>query len=75
MSLRETKAFTAALSPRGVRIIAKEPNVTPRSRVVRLIEDWENYLRGLEDQSFNAACVMDFGVGIWKRRRTVATSG
>jgi hypothetical protein len=67
MRLRETKAFIAARSPRGVRLTAKERNVTSRSRVVRLVEDWENYLRGLGDESFNAACVIDFGVGVWTR--------
>jgi hypothetical protein len=66
MILRRTPSFTAERSPQGVRITASG-NVIPKARVVRLVEDWQNYLQGLTDGSFNAACVLDYGIGVFQR--------
>ncbi len=65
--LRSTKNFYAVRSPRGVKIVCKVPGVTPKSRVVRLVQDWENYLEGLSDREFEGACVMDFGIAVFQR--------
>jgi len=66
MILRRTRFFTAECSPRGVRITAAG-NVLPKSRVVRLVADWQNYLEGLSSDSFNGACVLDYGIGVFQR--------
>lgn len=63
--LRETTNFIAEPAKRGVRITAKEKSVTPRSRVVKQ-KDWD-YLAPLQDSTFDAACVMDFGIGVLQR--------
>jgi hypothetical protein len=68
--LRQTKGFVATVSPRGVRITAKERSVQPQSRVVRRDEDWDRYLAGLSDASFDGACVVDYGIGVFKRGRS-----
>ena len=62
---RETDAFTVEDSPRGIRITTKERGAVPRSRVVPKRE-W-GYLSGLSDASFNGACCLDFGVGVFRR--------
>jgi len=67
--LRQTRAFIATVRPRGVRITATERNVEAQSRVVRRDEDWDRYLAGLGDASFNGACVVDYGIGVFKRGR------
>ena len=67
MILRQSKYVRAEESPRGVRLVAKSG--TPRRRVVRRLEDWDNYLAGLPDPTFDMACVLDFGVGVWKRNK------
>ena len=66
MILRRTQSFTAERSPRGVRITAAG-NVIPKARVVRFVEDWHNYLQGLSEDSFNGACVLDYGIGVFQR--------
>jgi hypothetical protein len=65
MILRQTKYVRAEESTRGVRLVAKSGY--PRQRVVRRVEDFGNYLAGLDDATFDAACVLDYGIGCWKR--------
>ena len=63
-TLRETPLMRVEKSTRGIRVTSKESSVYPRSKAVSQ-QDWE-YLRGLEDGLFHAACVIDFHVGIYK---------
>ena len=64
--LRETSNFVATKAVRGVRITAKERNVTPRARVVRLAT-WD-LLKSVSNDEFDGSCVMDLGIGCFKRR-------
>jgi hypothetical protein len=66
--LRETTAFKIERSIKGVRVTTKEKGATPKSRILPL-RDWDQYLKDLPDNSFNAACVFDFGVGVFRQSR------
>lgn len=65
--LRETSGYFAEASPRGVRITAKEKNVTCRSRVVSLAT-WKE-LQTYSDSAFNGSCCLELGIGAWKRTK------
>ena len=65
MVLRQTNGFKAERSARGVRITTLERGAFPKSRVLPL-KEWDGYLKGLSDESFNGACVFDFGVGVYR---------
>lgn len=64
--LRETEWFVATPAKKGVRITAKSPTVTPRSRVVSMAT-WER-LERMSDDSFNGSVIMDLGVGAFSRK-------
>lgn len=65
--LRETSGYYANPSPRGVRITAKEKNVTRKSRVVCL-DTWRE-LQTYSESEFNGACCLELGIGAWKRTK------
>jgi hypothetical protein len=65
--LRETSGYYAEASPRGVRITAKEKNVTRKIRVVCL-DTWRE-LQTYSDASFNGACCLELGIGTFTRRK------
>ena len=64
--LGETSAFILTRCPRGVRVTAKERGAVPASRVLRL-KEWDNYLSTVSEASLDGACVMDFGVGVFRK--------
>ena len=66
--LRQTKWFRATKAKRGVRITAKERNVTPRSRVVSA-KTW-GQLKAMSDSAFDGSCVLDLGIGVFERTRS-----
>lgn len=66
-TLRETQGFQATPSARGVRITAKERGVVTQSRVVSH-ETWRT-LASMNDSSFDGTCVLELGIGTWKRKR------
>lgn len=64
MKMRETPGFVAEKSARGVRITAKESS-RARSRVVSQ-RVWEQ-LSVMSDSSFDGSCVLELGIGTFKR--------
>lgn len=64
--VRQTSAFVLTKSEKGFRLKALETGVEPRSRSIEPKD--ADYLRSLGDASFNGASVLDFGVGVFKKR-------
>lgn len=65
MTLRETANFVATRASRGVRITAKAKNVVAQSRVVKETT-WE-ILQTMNDASFDGSCVLELGIGTYRR--------
>lgn len=65
MILRETDWFIAERAKKGVRIIAKEKGVTPKSRIVSFAI-WEQ-LEQMNDNEFNGSIALDLGIGVFHR--------
>lgn len=64
--LRRTPGFSAYRAANSrVRIICREPRVESQSRTVRA-DTWEQ-LKGESDATFDASCVMELGIGVFKR--------
>jgi len=63
--LRETSQYRASQTKRGVRLVAKDKNSTPR-RLVVSEKTWQE-LRSYSDREFDGACVLELGVGTWRR--------
>jgi len=59
--VRETDHYIAEPAKKGVRITAKDPGVTPKSRVVSFAT-WEA-LEDYDDHTFDAAVVLELGIG------------
>ena len=66
--LRETRNYRAHAAKRGVRITAKERGVDRQSRVVSPAT-WLA-LTQMDDASFDGSCVLELGIGTWRRRRS-----
>lgn len=62
--LRQTDSCVLYATGRQIRLATRE-NATPRSR--RVTEDDVAYLRGLDDKTFDAAAVVDYGVGVFAK--------
>jgi hypothetical protein len=63
MILRQTDHCVLYHTGKQTRLATKEKDATPKSR--RVTESDVTYLVGLNDQSFDAAAVVDFGVGVF----------
>lgn len=63
--LRRTNGYTATRTKQGVRIIARERDVTPPSRVVSMAT-W-NALERMDDRSFDGSCVLELGIGAFRK--------
>jgi hypothetical protein len=63
--IRETESCILYATGKQVRLATKE-NATPRSRLVTTSD--VTYLLGLNDTTFEAAAVVDFGVGVFANR-------
>ncbi|MHB9044336.1 MAG: hypothetical protein ACYC35_00200 [Pirellulales bacterium] len=63
-TIRETAGCILYRTGKQTRLATKE-NATPKSR--RVVESDVTYLLGLNDQTFDAAAVVDYGVGVFAR--------
>lgn len=65
--LRQTNSFTArpAKRPGKVTIVARDAESTPRTRTVTA-RTWAQ-LRTYSDDTFDASCVWDLGIGIFQK--------
>lgn len=64
-TLRHTPGYVATVAKRGVKITAKEKGAFPHSRVVPP-STWEQLTR-MDDASFDGSCVLELGIGCFKR--------
>jgi hypothetical protein len=62
--LRQTDSCVLYQTGKHIRLATKE-KATPKSRRVR--ENDVTYLQGLNDKTFDAAAVVDYGVGVFAR--------
>lgn len=66
--LRTTANFKAEKSIHGVHLSALDKNVTPKGCIISNY-DWENYLSKLPDRSFDGACILDYGIGVFSTKK------
>jgi hypothetical protein len=64
--LRETPGYVVTRAAKGVRITAKEKDVDDRTKVVSF-DTWDA-LKGMSDQSFDGSCLMELGIGAFRRQ-------
>ncbi|MGH7953254.1 MAG: hypothetical protein ACREFE_15240 [Limisphaerales bacterium] len=64
--IRETEHFRAYRTKNGVRIVAKDKDVEPRSKVIP-VNDW--LLNQTNDFEFDGTIVLEIGVGTFQKPR------
>ena len=64
---RETANYKIIWRKNRYHLLAKSNDVTPRLVPLRL-ED-RAYLEGLNDSTFDMAAILDFGCGVYQRRK------
>ena len=63
--IRETANMRVIESRNTVRVQCKKPFL-PRSRVIPKPE-YNDYLARLDDRTFENACVLDYGIGVFQK--------